>query len=192
MLVKSSHSANISGKTLNCKAPRLCDHRQSMTSYQSCHRAVCCIGQLRPTLPQERDFAMKTPAVSAGCLQYKHSQGSRREVGWQWEQRGAWKDWGTRDTGKGRETSSGKEAETPPSCIEHYKKHGCSPHDCGCVRGSDCISEMICSCKFQTGTCYLFFPFFFAALALPLSITSAHKYNSALTTNWCTNLIVKM
>lgn len=121
---------------------------------------VCCIGQLRPTLPQERDFAMKTPAVSAGCLQYKHSQGSRREVGWQWEQRGAWKDWGTRDTGKGRETSSGKEAETPPSCIEHYKKHGCSPHDCGCVRGSDCISEMICSCKFQTGTCYLFFPFF--------------------------------
>lgn len=160
MLVKSSPSANISGKTLNCKAPWLCDHRQSMTSYQSCHRAVCCIGQLRPTLPQERDFAMKTPAVSAGCLQYKHSQGSRREVGWQWEQRGAWKDWGTRDTGKGREKSSGKEAETPPSCIEHYKKHGCSPHDCGCVRGSDCISEMICSCKFQTGTCYLFFPFF--------------------------------
>lgn len=38
---KISHSANVSGKTLNCKAPWLCDHRQSMTSYQRCHRAVC-------------------------------------------------------------------------------------------------------------------------------------------------------
>jgi len=43
---------------------------------------ACCNGQLRPALPQERDFAMKTPAVSTGCLQYKHSQGSQREVGW--------------------------------------------------------------------------------------------------------------
>lgn len=45
----------------------------------------CCSGQPRPALPQERDFTVKTPAVSAGCLQYKHSQGSQREVGWLWE-----------------------------------------------------------------------------------------------------------
>lgn len=48
---------------------------------------MCCSGQPRPALPQERDFAMKTPAVSAGCLQYKHSQGSQREVGWLGESR---------------------------------------------------------------------------------------------------------
>lgn len=31
---------------------------------------------------------MKTAAVSAGCLQYKHSQGSQREVGRLWERVG--------------------------------------------------------------------------------------------------------
>lgn len=49
---------------------------------------MCCSGQPRPALPQERDLAMKTPAVSAGCLQYKHSQGSQGEVGELWEQSG--------------------------------------------------------------------------------------------------------
>lgn len=38
-------------------------------------------GQPRPALPQERAFAVKTPAVSAGCLQYKHSQSSQRRRG---------------------------------------------------------------------------------------------------------------
>lgn len=47
---------------------------------------TCYSGQPGPALPQERDFAMKTPAVSAGCLQYKHSQGSQREVEWLWKQ----------------------------------------------------------------------------------------------------------
>lgn len=51
--------------------------------------STCYNGQPRPALPQERDFAVKTPAVSAGCLQYKHSQGSQREVEWLWEQSGA-------------------------------------------------------------------------------------------------------
>lgn len=75
---------------------------------------TCCSGQPRPALPQERDFTMKTPAVSAGCLQYKHSQGSQREVGWLWEQSGATRtaEQGT-VTGVGGQFGSGADKQTP-------------------------------------------------------------------------------
>lgn len=72
---------------------------------------VCCSGQPRPTLPQERDFAVKTPAVSAGCLQYKHSQGSQREVGWLWEQNGTAKTGEHGGSGRGSGTAWVREGE---------------------------------------------------------------------------------
>lgn len=64
---------------------------------------------------------MKTPAVSAGCLQYKHSQGSQREVGWLWEQSGARRYRATLDSGTGRGKGRVKRRGE-----KQYGKYGCS------------------------------------------------------------------
>lgn len=52
---------------------------------------------------------MKTPAVSTGCLQYKHSQGSQREVGclWDWSWTTRAREHGTEAGWGGRSGSGG-------------------------------------------------------------------------------------
>lgn len=146
VLVKSSHSANIACKTLNCKAPWLCDHRQSVTSCQtsrwSVHATLVNLGQ--HYLRKEILLWKHQPSPLAAS-----STNTPRAPAGRWggcgstERPGSIGEHGTLEGGT--ETSSGKEDETSPSRVVHYKKHSCSSHCYGwsqTVRGSDCVSDL--------------------------------------------------
>lgn len=135
---------------------------------------TCYSGQPRPALPQERDFTMKTPAVSAGCLQYKHSQGSQREAGWLWEQSRATRT-GEHATvaGWGGQFGSGRVKRTPSAAfLWSSTRNTADRHSVGadCKLQTAQITSMRWSAAASSAS---FKQELFAALALSLSITSS-------------------